>query len=415
VRRRIPISLWLGTQGCPRDAASLRDLQERRLRQLLDFAVRHSVYYRDLGSPGRRPSLSDFPLLTRETLRDRARDIATVPLETPGLRMQSTSGWSGMPLRLPTDRGEMLFDALLWLAIYRFHGLRAWHHQVKFAQAGMNPDDRAIRHAWLFRRRYAPALSSPEEKVRLLREVRPESVVGWASLLGEVALQLERENARLRIPLIFSVSDMLWPPLRVRIEERLGGRVADTYGSVETGPIAFECRQRRGYHVRSDFVIVELLDDADRPARAGRVVCTVLWRRVAPLIRYELGDVAEWAEGPCPCGSPLPRLARLHGRRQDLWKLPSGEWISSGSVEEALIDYVPGIRAFQFIREAEDRVRLQLVTTGEFPTEAERAMTQCFRRRFGDVLALVVERVEAIHKRPGEKFTPFVDRTARRE
>ncbi|MBU1910420.1 MAG: hypothetical protein KJ726_10270, partial [Verrucomicrobia bacterium] len=321
MRRRIPISLWLGTQRLPRDAEALRRVQKNRLGQLLDFAGRHSPYYRNLYPPACRPALSDLPLLTRAALRDRLREIATVPLDAGGLYFHSTSGWSGTPLRLPTNREELLFNALLWLAVYRAHGLRPWHRQVKFAHAGMNPDKRAVRHAWLYPRRYAPAVSSPEEKVRILREARPQSIAGWASLLGEVAFQLERENARLRIPLLFSASDMLWPSLRARIEERLGGRVVDIYGSIETGPIACECRQGRGYHVRSDFVLVELLDDQARPARAGRVVCTVLWRRMVPLIRYELGDYAEWADEPCPCGSPLPLLGRLHGRHQDLWRL----------------------------------------------------------------------------------------------
>jgi len=147
----LPISFWPATQRLPRDADALRRDQERRLAALLGFARRHSPYYREILPREPRPELSGLPILSRAALRERMHAVATVPPDAPGVRVLSTSGWSGRPLCLPASREELLLDALLWLAAYRAHGLRPWHRQVKFAQDGLDPEKRAVRRAWLFR------------------------------------------------------------------------------------------------------------------------------------------------------------------------------------------------------------------------------------------------------------------------
>ena len=149
---------------------------------------------------------------------------------------------------------------------------------------------------------------------------------------------------------------MLTPEIRRRAEERLGARVFDIYGAVEAGPMAWEC-PAGGYHVASDAVILEIVDGEGRPARRGRVVCTVLWRRAVPLIRYEVGDLAEWADSPCGCGSPFPRLGTLHGRRQDMVRLPDGRWITAATIKDAVAGKA-GIRQYQVVQARADPLRL---------------------------------------------------------
>jgi phenylacetate-coenzyme A ligase PaaK-like adenylate-forming protein len=47
----------------------------------------------------------------------------------------------------------------------------------------------------------------------------------------------------------------------------------------------------------------------------GEVVFTTLSRRAMPLIRYRTGDMARFIPEACPCGSILPRLDKIRGRR----------------------------------------------------------------------------------------------------
>tara|TARA_R100001039_G_C1850520_1_gene110742 strand:+ start:3369 stop:3659 length:291 start_codon:yes stop_codon:yes gene_type:complete len=78
--------------------------------------------------------------------------------------------------------------------------------------------------------------------------------------------------------------------------------------------------------VTSGTVIVEILDDHHQPCPPGvpgRVVVTSLHSFAMPIIRYELGDLAEWGP-PCACGLTWPVIAALRGRVRRRVRLPDG-------------------------------------------------------------------------------------------
>jgi len=95
--------------------------------------------------------------------------------------------------------------------------------------------------------------------------------------------------------------------------------VTGTYASGEAGCLALQCPDHEHYHVQSESVLVEVLDERDRacpPGSMGRIVITTLQNFAMPLVRFESGDLAE-VGAACPCGRGLPVLRRIvqHGRR----------------------------------------------------------------------------------------------------
>ena len=97
------------------------------------------------------------------------------------------------------------------------------------------------------------------------------------------------------------------------------------YSSQEVGYIALECPTGESYHVQAENVLVEVLDDQDRPCSpgdVGRVVVTALHNFATPLLRYDIGDYAE-VGAPCPCGRGLPALRRIMGRQRNMALLPT--------------------------------------------------------------------------------------------
>ncbi|WP_232247381.1 phenylacetate--CoA ligase family protein [Kitasatospora azatica] len=90
------------------------------------------------------------------------------------------------------------------------------------------------------------------------------------------------------------------------------------YASVDAGvlagPVAGEV-DNRVHEVFSPEKVVELLDPEsgepiEEPGRPGRVVATDLVRRLMPVIRYPVGDLAEWVDFP-------NRRFRLLGRSEE--------------------------------------------------------------------------------------------------
>lgn len=411
-----PIACWLaaGAGAAGRPEALERSVG-KRLRSLLRFACRQSPYYRALFDrlqldwrAFRGPEdLVRLPVLDKATLMAQMPELLASP--SRGARFaRRTTGTTGIPLQLPVTGLERWFDLYAWQRVYRRAGLGLRDRQLKMIiPAGPFPEHRVSSALGLFPRAYLSTLEPAAKKVSFIKRLAPRAIFGHASFLGEVALELERRGERLLIPRIFSTSDMLWPGLRQRIEERLGGEVFDVYGAVETGPVAWECREHDGFHVHSGLVIVEIVDDDGHPAPQGRVVCTVLWRRAVPLIRYALGDWAEWAKDACPCGDARPRLAALHGREHELLRLPDGEWVSASNLVSALLG-IPGIRQFQVVQETERQIAYRLVTAPDYPAWGDQRLVAQFQARFMDRLNPVVAHVKQIEQVPGAKFTPFI-------
>ncbi len=100
------------------------------------------------------------------------------------------------------------------------------------------------------------------------------------------------------------------------------------YGSVDTGPLGYQCASCDGsvHHLHQRLQALEIVDLAkDRPAApgaVGRLIFTSLARRGQALDRYDLGDVGQWVPGPCPCGRASPRF-RLLGRSGDVIRVGS--------------------------------------------------------------------------------------------
>jgi phenylacetate-CoA ligase len=71
------------------------------------------------------------------------------------------------------------------------------------------------------------------------------------------------------------------------------------------------------------------------PGEIGELVITTLKKEGAPLIRYRTHDLTREIPGPCPCGSPFPRIDTLIGRSDDMVKV-KGTMIYPSRVDELL-------------------------------------------------------------------------------
>ena len=114
---------------------------------------------------------------------------------------------------------------------------------------------------------------------------------------------------------------------RALVEETWGRKPFNQYGSTEAGNFAAECDRHRGLHIFEDEVIIEIVDDKNRPVPAGtlgdKVLLTVLSSRTLPLIRYELRDRVRKATTMCSCGLPFGMIDRIEGRSDDILRFAS--------------------------------------------------------------------------------------------
>jgi phenylacetate-CoA ligase len=223
------------------------------------------------------------------------------------------------------------------------------------------------------RQRWLSVFHMSEERLgafaRRLEAWRPDFVVGYASGLHTLGQYVLRHGLRVRPIAVQSMAEQLWDFQRDVVGRAFGCPVIDFYGARESAPIATQCLERDGLHVMADLRIVEVINEAGRPAEpgeVGRVVLTDLTNYAMPLIRYANDDLASWkADEPCPCGRTLPRLASIHGRSSDVIRLKDGSRIH-GYFFMFLFYGVRGVDQFQVRQTSLDTLDILIKPNAEF-------------------------------------------------
>ena len=209
--------------------------------------------------------------------------------------------------------------------------------------------------------------ASPEVVARHVRMFGINVLVGFPSWLLQVAGAIAQEG--LRVEKIFYAGEHLYDEERRYLQEALGCTLIASagYGAVDTGLMGYQCERSGGrvHHVHSDHVILEFVDPETHepvpPGVEGLILVTNLDRALQPVIRYNIGDLGRWVEGPCPCGRTTPRFELL-GRGDDALRIGYAS-LTYDEVSQAFAG-VPELTAtIQMVKEREahkDKLRFRI-------------------------------------------------------
>lgn len=401
-RVRLAYAAWDLRRAARGGAESLARRREARLASLLAFAKDRSAFYgeRYAHLPSRGSALSSLAPVTKAELMANFDDWVTDPavrrdgierfvgdpalIGTPYLgryTVFATSGTTGRPAVFVHD-ADAASVYLALAAVRRLLPLLSAHTLGAFVRAGCRTAAVVATGghftssviAGLARRRF-PRLSGASrtfsllaplpDLVRDLNEFRPAILGTYPTAMAVLAA--EREAGRLRIApaLALTGAERLTAATRDRIASAFGCPVRDTYAASEFMGLAYDCERGR-LHVNADWLVLEPVDGDYRPVSPGTpsytALLTNLANRVAPLLRYDLGDSVMEFPDPCPCGSPLPSI-RVEGRRDEILTFPS----SSGRpvpllplALETVVEEIPGVGSYQIVQTGPDRLRLRL-------------------------------------------------------
>ncbi len=360
--------------------------------------------------------LARLPLLTKGDLREQGGEMLSRNYCREELCEHKTSGSTGVSVVTYRDEACQQFKRGATLRADEWSG---WRLGERIAAVWGNPQ---IRTGWKGRLRrallerhylYLDTLKMDQAAIGafvdgVLRKP-PSMIFGHAHSLYLVALFIEsqRPEAKIRPKAILSTCMVLHDFERAKVEEVFNCKVTNRYGCEEVSLIACECERHEGLHVNSDCVYVEILDERGVPCEPGvpgRVVVTDLANRAMPMIRYEVGDMARWAESPCSCGRTLPLLAGIEGRVADYVVTPNGELISGISLTENFAVMVPGVAQLQIVQEEIARFTFRIVRGSDYDEESERCLAELVRERFGPDVAYACDYVDRILPEPSGKY-----------
>lgn len=379
-------------------------IQRDRLNALVRLAVERSPFYRRKYAGVRldRFRLADLPPTSKPELMAHFEDALTVrDLRFAELRafmddpanvaatfrgryvLSHTSGSQGQPILVVQDRSCL--DLFFQLQMTRgnaggrgglLEGIRRLVRPARLAviilERGFYPSAATFAHvppaSRPFVRVLAVSMTDPA-LVDRLNAFRPTVLAGYANVLAQLADDAEAGRLRLQDALrhVVNHSETLSDALRERLRAVFRVPVLNNYATAECPFLSNGCSTDPGSHINADWCIVEVVDDAYRPVPPGaagqKVLVTNLANQVQPFIRYEVSDVVTLAAEPCRCGSRLPRIAGIDGRRSEAFCIQAADGgyrtLSPFIFKKALL-HTYEVREWQAVQHARNAITLRL-------------------------------------------------------
>jgi phenylacetate-CoA ligase len=321
--------------------SAIVDQQLRRVRAVLDRALRGSTFYRrkfqaaGLTAADEIRSLEDLrrvPFSTKAELAADHDEFApfgsrlTEPVERY-CRIHQTSGTTGKPLRILDTEESWAWWMRCWGYIYR--------------AAGVGPADRVFAAfsfgpfigfwsgfegaATVGALRIPGGGQTTEQRIQQIFDLEATVLMStptYALRMAEVAQEMgvDLRSSPIRLGIHAGEPGASIPSTRARLQEAWGMDVFDHPGMTEVGPWGFECLAHAGVHLNEAEYVFEVIDPASgEPADEGELVITNLGRAANPAIRYRTGDRVRLIREPCACGRTFARLeGGVIGRIDDM-------------------------------------------------------------------------------------------------
>lgn len=420
------------TQWWP--AAMIAEHQRLQLEKVVTHAASTVPFYKDrlrgvssaAGTALTADRWRSVPVLSRSEAQEAGEALwsTAVPADHGQTVTMQTSGSTGRPLATLTTGTAQHFWRVLTLRDHLWHGRNAnlKHAAIReFPESQRPPPEGAVLPNWgppssgVLRTGPAAMLHidrTISQQAEWLVRQAPGYLLTYPSNVLALAEYFSRENIGLPgLVEVRTFGEVLDEKVRAACRSTWGVPVVDMYSVQEAGYIGLQCPDNEGYHVQSENLVVEVLDDDGAPCEpgvSGRVVVSTLHNFATPLLRYEVGDFAELGP-PCSCGRGLPVISRVLGRARNMFVRPDGDriWPSLGdaaSVQRA--GPFPRVLQYQVIQRAVDAVEMRLVADRPFTPDEEVRLHAYLQRTLGATFGLTVTYVHEIPRRAG-KFEDF--------
>lgn len=410
-------------------AARMQRYQLKQLRQLLAWAGQYSPHYRNVLqdidlAQFELSDLQRLPVLSREQLRSQRQQLrCTQYPETHGAADEMmTSGSTGSPVVVDSTAQVAAIWSAISLRDHLWHrrdaSLRNASIRWRVENIGMAPEGLEFP-GWgaPFSDFYQTgpgyflnSSSDVRDQASWLQRTNPQYLISHPSNLRALLQEIRKRSIKLpALTELRTVGEALDNDLRQLADEVLGLPLVDCYSCQEVGYIALQCPDHRHYHLQAEHLIMEVLDEnnqACEPGQPGRIVLTSLGNYHLPLIRYDIGDYGELAEG-CSCGRSLPVLRRIQGRVRNMLSLPDGSkrWPNLGFRE---IMSIADIRQFQLQQHSLQRIELKLVLATALDAGQEQKIRDILSRYLRFPGAIEISYHDSLPRSASGKFEDFV-------
>jgi phenylacetate-CoA ligase len=402
-------------------AEQFMDYQQQELCRLVRHAAARVPYYRkqfndqgiDPASIRGSADLPLLPILEKPAVRVDPLSFVDETLDPSSLSIAHTSGTTGTPLDLYRNVELWSTQFAYWDARCRkIAGMqRRRNKSVTLGGHLVTEPKRTRPPFWVYNKRWNQLYMSsyhlaPEYMkyyIAELKKFNPEYIEGIASSVYALARFIVEEKIEpMPLKACFTTCETLFDYQREAIAAAFCCRTYNQYGAGEEVVFAAECRQG-AMHLSPDVGILEVVDQNNSPVPAGEtgeLICTSLINFVQPFIRYRIGDIGALGTQPCTCGSPLPVLARIEGRIDDVLITRDGRRVGR---LDPVFKGTRGVVEAQIIQDDYDKFRVRVVPSETYSDNDGKEICANLLERIGkgDIQIEIVPRIE---RSAGGKF-----------
>jgi phenylacetate-CoA ligase len=359
-------------------------IQEERLKKILLHAYKNVPYYTRILSEasvvvGEDVFLDNFtriPVLDKDIIRK--NDLVSKDINGRKWIYNTSGGSTGTPIKIVQD-----MEYLSWNMAASELFMNNCGYKVPMRRVTLWGSERDIRSKrsiksnivlWMTNNEFLNAYNiSPDkmkEYVSIINEKKPNLIHAYAESLYQFALFLERENISVYSPeVIITSAGTLFPYMRDIIEKTFNSKIYNLYGSREVGAIACEKIGESGMHVSTYTQYIELLDRNTTPVsygQEGELIVTSLTNYGMPLIRYKIGDVAQWSDIYKTEQIRPSIIENVKGRVSDNFIKRDGS-ITFGSYFRHLLFFMDWIDKYQIVQEDYEKVIFYIKPISKVP------------------------------------------------
>ncbi len=322
---------------------SIRQFQSEKLKVAMQYVLRHSPYYKKLfaqhgvtaNSVKTVDDLQKLPITTKDDLQRNNWAFLCVP-RSKVVEYTSTSGTLGIPVTIALTEGDLqrlaynesisfacadgskgdLYQLMLTLDRQFMAGI-AYYEGIRKLGAGLirvGPGLPSLQWETIERLNPTILVAVPSFIIKLIEFAAQQGIdPNNSSVKKAICIGESLRNASLELNTLGKTIAGSW-----------NIHLYSTYASTEMQTAFTECSHGVGGHHHPELIIVELLDEQNRPVKVGdtgEVTITTLGVEGMPLIRYKTGDMLKAYDSPCACGRRTLRLGPVIGRHQQMIKL----------------------------------------------------------------------------------------------
>jgi phenylacetate-CoA ligase len=406
-------------------ADEIRELQERRMRRLLDHAYAQCPYYRaHFERLGMRPGdvrspedLRALPVLEKRAIQDQGETMVARNWPRGDLIRNQTGGSTGAPLSFYLSKTRKCSRAA---ATRRHNHWAGWQVGDRAAVLWGASQDRPpdtlrerLRGILLREPLWLDTGNITETSLARFHAAlwrwRPRIIQAYARSAVLFARYLQVRGWKPHRPhALITSAEVLETDERRLLEDVFGCPVFNRYGCREVSVIASECSAHSGLHIMAEGLYLEIQTSRGpaAPGEMGTILVTDLLNFAMPLIRYRIGDLGSWARGDCPCGRGLPRLERVAGRVTDFLIGDDGRLVSGVFLATYVVAQRPALGQVQIVQHQAGALTYRIKPGRNFQRERDLDyLRQATRKHLG---AKTVVDSEVVAELPAEASGKFL-------